>query len=284
MQTLPRRPLLLVALLSVFCFALPGSGWAQMSVAVDGLITAADDERIERALMLRGSLELAEVPLRQAVAELQQKFHVPMILATKKLEEAGVSPDTPLSISVPTLPLGSVLRLMLKPVELTFSIRDGVVLITTPEDAEGQLLTRVYPVLDLVTGKRVTSPKTAAAFTVRDYDSLIELIKATVSPDSWDDVGGPGAIDCLDNAGSLVVSQTYEVQSQVAGLLTALRQSRGIQGIPSLPAPPLVSRAVILEEPLHASSRDGERASGALIGAAASAGRWQVPQVHAAGN
>lgn len=28
-----------------------------------------------------------------------------------------------------------------------------------------------------------------------DFDSLIELIKATVNPDSWDDVGGPGAID-----------------------------------------------------------------------------------------
>ena len=28
-----------------------------------------------------------------------------------------------------------------------------------------------------------------------DFDSLIELITSTVKPDSWDDVGGPGAID-----------------------------------------------------------------------------------------
>src|SRR5438309_3425069 len=28
-----------------------------------------------------------------------------------------------------------------------------------------------------------------------DFDSLIELITSTLKPDSWDDVGGPGAID-----------------------------------------------------------------------------------------
>jgi hypothetical protein len=31
-----------------------------------------------------------------------------------------------------------------------------------------------------------------------DFDSLIELIKATVQPESWDDVGGPGAIDSFE--------------------------------------------------------------------------------------
>jgi hypothetical protein len=42
-----------------------------------------------------------------------------------------------------------------------------------------------------------------------DFDSLIDLILATVAPDSWDDVGGPGAIDSfaggvyVDSAGLL---------------------------------------------------------------------------------
>jgi hypothetical protein len=283
MQTLLRRPFLALALLFLLCSAAPGSSWAQASLAVDGLVTAEDDERIERALRLRGSLELTEVPLREVVAELTRKFHVPMILATKKLEEAGVSPDTPLTASIVNLPLESILRLLLKEVELTFTPRDGVLQITTPEDAEGQLITRVYPVLDLVTGKRVTSPK-GAAQTVRDYDSLIELFKATVSPDSWGDVGGPGAIDCLDNAGSLVVSQTFEVQAQVAGLLTALRQSRGLQRIPSLAPPPTVSRTVVLEEPLAGFSRYGRPAGSSLAGEASAASRWQIPQVHAAGD
>jgi len=42
-----------------------------------------------------------------------------------------------------------------------------------------------------------------------DFDSLIELITSTIKPDSWDDVGGPGAIDSfaggvyVDSAGLL---------------------------------------------------------------------------------
>jgi hypothetical protein len=32
---------------------------------------------------------------------------------------------------------------------------------------------------------------------VADFDKLIDLITATLRPDSWDDVGGPGSIDAF---------------------------------------------------------------------------------------
>jgi len=41
-----------------------------------------------------------------------------------------------------------------------------------------------------------------------DFDSLIELITATVKPTSWDSVGGPGSIKGFETNLSLVVSQT----------------------------------------------------------------------------
>jgi Protein of unknown function (DUF1598) len=34
--------------------------------------------------------------------------------------------------------------------------------------------------------------------TLADFDSLIDLIIATIKPDSWDDVGGPGAVDSFE--------------------------------------------------------------------------------------
>ena len=39
---------------------------------------------------------------------------------------------------------------MLKELDLTYVIRDEVLKITTPEEAENELLTKVYPVADLV--------------------------------------------------------------------------------------------------------------------------------------
>jgi len=46
--------------------------------------------------------------------------------------------------------LRSALRLMLKDLDLTYVIRDEVLLITTPEEANAKLVTKVYPVADLV--------------------------------------------------------------------------------------------------------------------------------------
>ncbi len=62
-----------------------------------------------------------------------------------------------------------------------------------------------------------------------DFDSLIELITTTINPDSWDEVGGPGAISEFRNTLSLVVSQTQEVHDQITDLLAQLRRLQDLQ-------------------------------------------------------
>ncbi|HEX5103905.1 MAG TPA: hypothetical protein VFV87_08855, partial [Pirellulaceae bacterium] len=64
---------------------------------------------------------------------------------------------------------------------------------------------------------------------IADFDSLIELITTTISPDSWDEVGGPGSISGFDTNLSLVVSQTQEVHEQLADLLEQLRRLQDLQ-------------------------------------------------------
>ncbi len=62
-----------------------------------------------------------------------------------------------------------------------------------------------------------------------DFDSLIELITATVAPDTWEDLGGWGSIKPFPANLSLVVSQTQEVHDQIADLLEQLRRARNVQ-------------------------------------------------------
>ena len=97
------------------------------------------------------------------------------------------------------------------------SIQDGVLLITTPEEAENHLETIVYPVGDLVL------PPNSTEETQADFDSLIDLIKTTVKPTSWDDTGGAGSITPFENNLSIVVSQTQEVHEEIEQLLEKLR-------------------------------------------------------------
>lgn len=252
----------LVTLCAYCCclVSLPAIALGQTSFSVtsdDGQSQA----KIEKALLQRGSIEFTEVPLRDVASKLAEQFNVQIVIAIKKLEEASVSQDTPITKQLTGLTLGSILKLILKDLELTYVVRDEVLSITTPEDAESQLDTRVYPVLDLVT----QGTRNRKAGEELDYDSLIEVIIAIVAPHSWDDVGGPGAIDQFDNAGALVVSQTRDVHEQIAGLLTTLRKTKTSQGL----APPKEAKNRPTSLPAHFT------ATGPIE-------TWQLPQVHAA--
>lgn len=62
-----------------------------------------------------------------------------------------------------------------------------------------------------------------------DFEPLIELIRTTIAPTSWDEVGGPGAIHEFEGTLSLVISQTQDVHDQIADLLLQLRKLQDLQ-------------------------------------------------------
>ena len=62
-----------------------------------------------------------------------------------------------------------------------------------------------------------------------DFDSLIELITTTIAPQSWDEVGGAGAIQPFATNLSLVISNTEEVHEQIVDLLEQLRRLQDLQ-------------------------------------------------------
>lgn len=59
-----------------------------------------------------------------------------------------------------------------------------------------------------------------------DHESLINLIKSTIAPDSWDDVGGTGSMKFFTQNQSLVVQSTQDIHEQVAELLSQLRKMK----------------------------------------------------------
>jgi hypothetical protein len=56
-------------------------------------------------------------------------------------------------------------------------------------------------------------------------EQLMEIIVTSVDPDSWSEVGGPGAI-CQYN-GLIVVSQSARTHAKVEKVLDMLRQAAG---------------------------------------------------------
>jgi hypothetical protein len=170
------------------------------------------EEKILSALDSPTTFDFIETPLQDAVDYLKDHHGIEIQLDTKTLEDGGMGTDTPVSRKLHGISLRAALRLLLGSMGLTSDIRDEVLLITTKEEADTWLITRTYPISDLLDGK--------------DYDSLVDAITTAVDSKSWDISDGPGSISEVVGSKSLVISQTRDIHDKVLTLLRSLRAAR----------------------------------------------------------
>jgi tetratricopeptide (TPR) repeat protein len=137
----------------------PAPAWEDLSkrrvkfASVDLKAAGGAEERINAALngpLKDTGLDFTETPLEQVVNSLQDEYGIPIQLDTPALQDAGLNPQEPITVNLHNIALRSALRLMLKQHQLTYIISNEVLMITTPEEAEKQLVPKVYPVADLV--------------------------------------------------------------------------------------------------------------------------------------
>ncbi len=176
--------------------------------------------RVESALSAAADLEFVDVPLQEVTDFISDQYRIPVLIHGRALDDIGVGSDTPVTVSLSGITLRSALRLMLDQLDLTFLVRDGVLLITTPEEAENRLTTYVYVVGDL------PSATSGDASRESSLQELAHMIQTAIDRDSWEDVGGPGVIEVVAPWGLLVVSQSADRHQRIAGLLSATRQAR----------------------------------------------------------
>ncbi len=118
--------------------------------SIDLASTSGTEEKIFAALDEPTTLQFNEETLANVVEYLKDFHGINIIIDNKALDDVGLGSDTPVTVDLSGVTLRSGLRLMLKEMDLTYVIRNEVLQITTPEEAESQLITKVYPVGDLV--------------------------------------------------------------------------------------------------------------------------------------
>ena len=89
--------------------------------------------------------------------------------------------------------LRSALNLMLSALDLTYVIEDEVLLITTPDVASRALVTKIYPVGDLLAAHEGKAQ-------AEGFKALTQAIRSTIRPNSWSTVGGPADVVCVPEA------------------------------------------------------------------------------------
>lgn len=206
----------------------PGRGDA-VAAAGDPLCKCTDSanslaiERINEVLrspLTDAGLDFEGMPLEEVVDFLQAEYKIPIQLDIRALDDVGLSPDEQVSINVRNISLKSALRLVLDRYELTYVIRDEVLMITTPEEAEIQFRVCVYDVSDIFPKQALDRRPRSGA----DFNPLVDILTYCIAYDTWAENGGAGYVRPLP-PGLLVISQTQAVHEEIGALLAAIRRT-----------------------------------------------------------
>jgi hypothetical protein len=186
---------------------------------------SAAEQEIKRKLLTNTTLlEFPDgTPLKDAIDFVADKHRIPVMFDSAALKDSGLNPSTTTlpPFALKDISLRAALNHMLSPYGLTHLIKDDLLLITTKDKAATMLETRLFDVRDLA--MRETDLNGTP-----EFDSLVEMIRQTVNPQSWDKMGGQCSVAPFGNNGvcALVVVQTYDGQEQIESLLAELRHLR----------------------------------------------------------
>lgn len=186
-----------------------------------------------------------ETPLPDAIEFIRGVKNLNIVIDDKiKSDLEGA----PVSLSVSELEIAAALNLLLKLAgpEYTYTIKNGVVLITNLEGARGEAILHVHPVGDLtIQLTNFIAPdlilKPAGAEVSEDKplfgkaeegsqvigggaEDLMDLIQQNIAPDSWEE----GYTISPSGQDKLVVMHTPEVQQEIARFLDDLRRFAGL--------------------------------------------------------
>lgn len=152
-----------------------------------------------------------ETPLEEVADIIVDHHKLDIHLDVNALDTLGIDSSTPITVQRTNLSLRTALDLMLAELDLEYYVKEGILVITSAEEAELVLDTEVYEL------RKLSRP---------DPDlmkKMITLITTVVEPDSWSSVGGQGAIVAYEDV--LVVSQTWRTHRQIAELLDKLSKA-----------------------------------------------------------
>ncbi|MGE5191701.1 MAG: hypothetical protein ACM3U2_04310 [Deltaproteobacteria bacterium] len=197
-----------------------------------------EEETVLETLGQRIDVDFIDLPLEECIIRLGDQTELPFWLDRATLANEGVALDQPIRLKLKATRVESVLHLLLTPIQLEFLFENDVVVITTSSKAAEKLITRTYPVADLIPapekpeGEETTAKKEgsdarpALSRRAMPYRSLMQAIENTVAPDSWEALSGPGVMSAVPQTRSLVIRQTWRIHREILQLLRDLRESK----------------------------------------------------------
>ncbi|WP_404310763.1 hypothetical protein [Neorhodopirellula lusitana] len=198
------------------------------SWSADPLMTVEQEQEILRKLRTAKPAPKLGINAEVALEQMAESWSetVPVVIDRVSLEGVGLTADTPVMPQrVDDLPLMTQMFLVLRDLELTFTIRGGVVFIETVEAADAKPCVRVYDVSSLLTQEGDPFDSADATLSSDDQKArYAQVIQQTIDPDSWEALGGMGTFAPLTvrDRSFFVIAQRTEVHLAIQRLLDRL--------------------------------------------------------------
>jgi hypothetical protein len=159
-------------------------------------------DAVRKALLTKADLSFEAVPLRDVLDAMAKKHDLGIELNTDALTDAGVPPQTPITIDLRRQPLDFALERLLWPLDLRYFVDGEVVFVTTATQEENELRPIEYDASDAVQ-------------LFGDIDSVVAAIEALVWPTTWGKVGGPAQVLVLPDRSTLSIDQIYAAHAEL---------------------------------------------------------------------
>jgi len=176
----------------------------------------ASHAAIRKALDQPVTVEFKATPLRSALEWLAEKSKIDIRLDRLSIRSTKITDRTPITFELRDQSLRTTLDLLLAQMKFSWVVQDGVIWVTTTEQAESMLQTAVFDVRDLC-------PDDESSL------ALSNAIQRQAESKGWVDDGGVGSIE-FAKPGVMVVAQTERALDSVQDLLenyrVALRNSK----------------------------------------------------------
>lgn len=187
-------------------------------------------ERIRTGLITKIDCNFADTPLSDAVEYISTAVGIPILISKASLESTGIKSDAPVTLSLTQKPAEQVLRLMLRPLLLTTTLRHGALHVVTFDDAANNLRNIAYDVSHLVSVKEASKEGAELLPSDEEKTEQLQNLILAVHSQGWGENGsGAGKLMSLE-AGIFVICQTdvmhSEIQATLAQLHAAAERSR----------------------------------------------------------
>lgn len=188
---------------------------------------AAADDPLDAALSKRlPEVNFQDAPLESVLRWIEDAAGVNIAVLWSALEEQGITRDHPMTVQLRDATVETALNIIFGELrgatDVRFEIVKNVLVIAPAE--RFHMVVRVYDVRDLLEQDGVTQPAGENdAVGAGAAEALVELVRDTVLPDSWEENGGAGRARVFKS--KLVVRNYGWAHREIRDLLGQLRNS-----------------------------------------------------------